>query len=71
MTPGDIDHLFTFHPPSGNQPERYGALRETARSLAHVINDNCPEGADKSAAIRKLRECIMTANAAIALEQWP
>jgi hypothetical protein len=68
MTTQEIEAIFTYHAPTGDQPERYGVIRETAKSLAHVINDNCPDSADKTAAIRKLRECVMTANASIALE---
>lgn len=64
----NIDEVFTYHAPKGNQPERYVALRSKAKELAHLIVALTPEGADQSAAIRKLRECIMTANAAIALE---
>lgn len=64
----DLDKLFTYHPPKNDQPARYEAIRAKARELAHVINDNCPDSADKTAAIRKLREAVMTANAAIALE---
>lgn len=63
-----IEKLFTYHSPKGDQPERYGKLREAAKVFAHAINDNCPDSADKTAAIRKVREAVMTANAAIALE---
>ena len=48
--------------------ERYEQLRAAAKSMAHTINACCPHGPDKSDAIRKLRECLMTANAAVALE---
>lgn len=63
----DIDNLFTYHAPKGNQPRRYEVIRSAAKDLAHVIADNCPPSADTTAAIRKLRECVMTANASIAL----
>lgn len=64
----DIEHLFTHHPPTGDQPARYAAIRAAAKQLAQAIVDNSPQGADQSAAIRLLREAVMTANAAIALE---
>lgn len=63
-----IEELFTYHAPTGTQPTRYGTLREAAKTFAHVVVDNTPPGPDQSAAIRKLRECVMTANASIALE---
>lgn len=68
MTKENIDNIFSYHAPTGDQPERYNAIREKAREMAHVIVDNTPESADQTAAIRKLRECVMTANASIALE---
>jgi hypothetical protein len=63
-----IDEMFTYHSPSGDQPNRYEAIRNGAKSLARTIVNLTPAGPDQTAAIRKLRECVMTANAAIALE---
>jgi hypothetical protein len=68
MSPAELDKFFTYHPPKGDQPDRYAEIRANALHMARVINENCPDGPDKSAAIRKLRECVMTANASIALE---
>lgn len=65
----EIHEQFTYHPPKGNQAERYALLRDEARELAFKIMCNVPPCADRSAAIRKLRECIMTANAAIACNE--
>lgn len=62
----DIENLFSYHPPQGDQAERYEALREQGRQLAEKILELTPASADQSAAIRKVREAIMTANAAIA-----
>ena len=48
-------------------PERaYEALREAGRQFALVIIALTPPSPDQSAAIRKVREAVMTANAAIA-----
>lgn len=58
--------LFTYHPPTGDQPERYERIRTKSLELALVIHESCPEGPDRTAAIRKLSEAVMTANAAIA-----
>lgn len=57
--PLDLDIMFRYHAPKGDQP---------ARAFAQVIVDNTPESADQTAAIRKLSEAVMTANAAIARE---
>lgn len=64
----DIDALFTYHPPNEDQVRRLTVLRENARTLALTIIGSCPAGPDRTAALRKLRECVMTANASIVLE---
>jgi len=63
-----IEDLFTYHPPEGGQPAQYEAIRTAAKAFAHVVVANTPASADQTAAIRKLRECVMTANASIALK---
>ena len=61
-----LDNWFTYHAPEDGDPERYGAIRVAGKLLAKAIVDNSPPSADQSAAIRKVREAVMTANAAIA-----
>lgn len=68
MNPEELKSLFTYHPPRPGQAERYSKIREAALAFAQVVVDNVPKCADRSAAIRKIREANMTANAAIALE---
>lgn len=65
-TEKEIYAWFSYHPPKEDQAQRYQLLRDTAKELAFVIVSNVPSSADRTAALRKLRECIMTANAAIA-----
>ena len=62
----ELETRFTYHAPKEGQPEKYGVIRGTARSLAMVIGDNCPESREKSLAFTKLEEAVMWANAAIA-----
>lgn len=64
-----LEKWFTYHAPKGDQPARYVAIREAAKNLAKVIFDNVPPSADRTAALRKVREAVMTANAAIACEE--
>lgn len=66
--PFDLDHLFRYHAPTPEKLEQYQAIRDAAKTFAQVIVDNTPAGADQSAAMRYLRESVMTANAAIALD---
>lgn len=69
MTEKDLVNLFTYHPPKGDQAERYQKIRDAAHSFAKVIVSETPPSADQTAAIRKLRETVMTANAAIACNE--
>jgi len=64
----DLDDLFSYHPPTTKQRPFYREIRLQAQFLATTILSCCPPCADRSAAIRKVREAVMTANAAIALE---
>jgi len=63
----DLDWIFSHHDPSEDQVDRYNEIREKAKELARVILALCPPCADRTAAIRKVREAVMTANASIAL----
>ena len=69
-TAEDIERWFTYHAPTPAQIDKYSAIRNTARSLAFVILDECPDNADRTAAIRKLREAVQTANASIACQDF-
>lgn len=69
MTKEQIENTFTYHAPKGNQPQRYEILRINARVLAHQINENCPESREKSLAFTALQQCIMWANASIAINE--
>lgn len=62
-----VEELFTYHRPTVEQQEALVLIREYAQGFAQLMLRNVPPGADRAAAIRKLRECVMTANAAIVL----
>jgi len=64
----DIERIFTYQPPTDDQTPKYNELREAAKAFALTIERCCPACADRSAAIRLVREAVMTANAAIALD---
>lgn len=66
MDADEITIRFTDHAPQPGQPEKYGIIRATGKSLALVINDECPESREKSLALTALDEAVMWANAAIA-----
>lgn len=61
-----VEQAFTYHPPYGNQAERYAQIRDRAFALAHHIAGHTPPSREQSLALTKLEECVMWANAAIA-----
>ncbi|MGE0594568.1 MAG: hypothetical protein AB7G23_02885 [Vicinamibacterales bacterium] len=63
----NVDDVFSYHKPEGDQPQRYENIRAAAREFAHAILDNVPQSADQQAALRLVREAVMTANAGVAL----
>jgi len=64
--PDELVQLFSYHQPTPQQEMAYRHIRATALQLAKAIHDNCPAGPDRTAAVRKIREAVMTANASIA-----
>jgi len=64
----DLEHVFTFHQATPEQIFAYERIRESARVFAADILASAPGCADRTDAIRKVREAVMIANAAIALD---
>ena len=65
----DIESIFVYHKPFGNQPERYQELREKAREFAEKVVMDCPDSREKSLAITNIQQAVMWANAAIAINE--
>lgn len=61
-----VEVWFKYHPPSETEIACYEEIRQKARELAFAIVSLTPPSADQTAALRKLRECVATANMAIA-----
>jgi hypothetical protein len=68
VSEADLKNWFVYHAPREGQAGRYELLRAQGHVLATLIYELTPPGPDQSVAIRKVREAIMTANAAIACE---
>jgi hypothetical protein len=66
ITPEELETRFTYHPPKGNQPERYQQLRDAAGTMAGFIVAMTPESREQSLALTALEEAAFWANAAIA-----
>ena len=56
----NLNNIYTYHAPKGDQQERYEDIREKARELAELIERCCPDSREK------LEEAVMWANASIA-----
>lgn len=63
----EMDKVFTYHPPDDDQVGRYKRIREAAKEFATVIVECAPSCADRSAALRHVRDAVMNTNASIAL----
>lgn len=63
----NVETIFTYHAPNDAQIVNLQRVREAAKTLAHVILEEVPQCADQQAALRHVREAVMTANAAIVL----
>lgn len=62
----DLDNIFMYHAPKGDQQRRYELLREYAKGLASLIVTSCPSSRERSLALTKLEESVMWANSSIA-----
>ena len=54
MIQTQIDNNFSYHAPKPGQPEKYEIIRSTAKCLAELVNEACPESREKSLALTKL-----------------
>lgn len=57
---------FTYHPPQGDQAQKYAQLRERGREMALLVAELVPSGREQSTALTKIEEATMWANAGIA-----
>jgi len=62
-----LAEMFSYHPPTPETLPKFSAINQAAKNFAEIVLQNCPLSADRSAAIRLIRDARMTANAAVAL----
>lgn len=67
ITSGQIQQWFENHGLDDEQAQRVERIRQAGAAFAQIIRDNSPNCADQTAALRKVREAVFTANAAVAL----
>ena len=61
-----LEKDFTYHPPHGDQVERYTFLRDCFKGCAATILANTPSSREQSLALTHLEEAMLWANASIA-----
>jgi hypothetical protein len=61
-----LDNWFSYHAPEGDQAERYEQIRAAGKAFAEKLAELCPDSADRTAAIRCIRNAVYAANASIA-----
>jgi len=66
-----IENAFEYHSPTDAQQRKYVAIRNTAREVAYMLTELCPDSRELSLAMTKLEETVMWANAAIARNTPP
>lgn len=67
MDSADLAHRFAYHPPATE--DAHGRVRQRCHKLADTLNDQLPDGREKSLAITHLEETMFWANAALARAQ--
>jgi hypothetical protein len=60
-----VDDIVSYHKPDQAGLDAINNVRYFTKQLIVAIVKNCPASPDRSAAIRKAREAMMTANASI------
>lgn len=61
-----LENWFTYHPPKGDQVQRYESIRNEAHLFADFLLWRTPAGPEQEAALQHLRQVVFWANAAIA-----
>lgn len=67
ITVENVEDLVRYHKPTDEQVARMNLLRAHALGFLRSILEGVPDCADRSAALRKVREALWTANAAVML----
>jgi len=68
MTPEELNRRFDHHPPTGLKVGAHEAMRRACKELAQIIDEELPEGREKSLAMTNLEQTAFWSNAAIARE---
>jgi hypothetical protein len=64
----NVEEVFTYRPPTEEKIAQYTEIRQGVKAFVDLLLKNCPQCADRTSAIRHVRNAVMEANAAIALD---
>lgn len=67
----ELARCFDYHLPDPADRAKFEAITAKTKELAALLMEQCPPGSDRDAALLKLREARMMANAAIACKVTP
>lgn len=63
----DIENRFAFHAATTDEKrDAHTSVRQACRRLADFVNENVPDGREKSLAITRIEDAMLWANAGIA-----
>lgn len=63
-----IEQATTYHKPTEAKTRAYEAINQATAQFMEIVFIHCPESADRTDALRKIREARMVANASIACD---
>jgi hypothetical protein len=72
LTDQEIQQLhnsYTYHPPKGDQAERYEAIREAAKALSTIVMECAPNSRERSIGLTQLEIAVTMFNKAIACNE--
>ncbi|MNC41644.1 hypothetical protein D3C75_904180 [compost metagenome] len=61
-----IENNFKYHAPKEGQPAKYEAIRNKAKELAELIDEQVPNSREKALAMTNLEQAVFWANAGVA-----
>lgn len=64
----NVEEVFSYHAPTAPQIDAMNAVRESAKQLAIVILNSCPQNAERTRALNDLSDLTMKVNKAIILD---
>lgn len=65
-----LERWLAYAPPTPEQTENLKKMRAAATDFVTAVCENVPPSADRTVALRKIKEALMTANAAL-VAPWP